>query len=100
MVAVEAFNHGIVTEIKPVIAEVVVIEVGVVQVVQQEEVKEIMVGDFNKELVRDSEVSTIAFSVERLAIFDQIAKSGELHKNVMRVRKWGIAKQNVLIYNR
>ncbi|KAH3862946.1 hypothetical protein DPMN_025921 [Dreissena polymorpha] len=75
MVVVEAINHGTVTEIKPVIAEVVVIEVEVVQVIQQEVVKEIMVGEVNKKLVRDSQTSMIVSFVERLAICDQIARS-------------------------
>ncbi|KAH3863193.1 hypothetical protein DPMN_026173 [Dreissena polymorpha] len=100
MVVVEDINHGTVTEIKPVIAEVVDIEVEVVQVVQLEEMKEIMVGEFNKKLVRDSQASMIASFVERLAISDQIVKSGKPRKNAIHAMKWGIAEQNILINNR
>ncbi|KAH3747667.1 hypothetical protein DPMN_182096 [Dreissena polymorpha] len=75
MVVVEAFNHGTVTEIKPVIAEMVDIEVEDVEVVQQENVKEIMVEEANKNLVRDSRALMIASFVERLPISDQIGRS-------------------------
>ncbi|KAH3892751.1 hypothetical protein DPMN_016879 [Dreissena polymorpha] len=80
MVAVEASNHGTIIKIKPVIAEVVVKEVEVVQVVQQEEVIEIMVGEVNKKLVKDSQALMIVSFVERLIIYHQTARTGKRHK--------------------
>ncbi|KAH3880396.1 hypothetical protein DPMN_004310 [Dreissena polymorpha] len=73
VVVVEAFNHGIITEIKPVIAEVVVIEV-------EKEVKEIMAGE------RQPGIND--------CFFYQIERSGKRHKNATHAMKWGIAEKN------